>query len=93
MSLTVHKNTLAQRKRHRARKELLLAAKRIGTRSIDGYVIIGFDKDGNNIVGWHTGDVMPPVMLSAYVQGAVSAEVRAIENATNVDFDDDDPAS
>lgn len=80
VSLSVHKNTLEQRKRHATSKEFMAEAKKIARdKQISGYVIVAYTKDEETRTSYDSGH-MPPRYLPEFVRAKI---IVAIDNASD----------
>ncbi len=73
VSLAVHRNTLARRKRQEAQRELLAGIRCMVTSSdCRAYVVVLFDENGQARTMWDTGRIVPqwamPDMVSAVLR-------------------------
>lgn len=83
LSLSVHKNTLGQRERHRVSHSLKDAARRLaGDGGIVGYAIIAWDADWNANAFWETGRIMPAMILPEFTKEVLTATMlrTALDN-------------
>jgi hypothetical protein len=82
VKLSVHRNKIEAQRRKELKKEFRECAKAIcGNPELAGYVIVGFDRNGNFESHWDTGKLFPRLYLPAMVQTHLTASVNAYVDA------------
>lgn len=74
-NLTLHKNTLAEKKQRQLRKSFLCNARTMAKdKTLGGYVIISWDKDGVPNTAWRAGhdSAIPAHLLPAYADSVLT---------------------
>lgn len=89
--LTVHKNTLEQRKRKKLRKALQETSRMVATNSevsekLCGYVIMGWDEDGITEAYWQRGNISS-CLIGEYVKQQLNRMHNRIDTQEMIDED------
>lgn len=76
-SLSVHRNTKAQREVHQIRKNLVEQAKRVSDLpGIAGYAIVAWTRNWDHKTAWDTTDTMPGNTMPEFVKVALLREMN-----------------
>ena len=77
VNLSVHKNTLAQRKAKYTRSRMKEDTRdMMATRDLNGYAIVAWDKQGECRVSWSMGDTDPMTMPDKVRNAIIRVQVK-----------------
>lgn len=74
-NLTVHRNTLAKRRRKETQAHMLRAAKEAGTQDVRAWALVTIRANGSVWSEWDTGAIMPLRAFPAAIQEFLNQDI------------------
>lgn len=80
VSLSVHRNTRDQKRRHEVSKDFVLDARRLAReKGLDGYMMVAWNHEEDTLAAWSWSKTVPRERLQAFTRAAISKQMTRFD--------------
>lgn len=80
VSLSVHRNTREQRRRHEVSRDFVTDAKRLAReKGLDGYVMVAWNGSGDSLSAWSWSKTVPRERIQEFTRAAIAKQMTKFD--------------